>query len=202
MMILRNSAPSPFGRKINIAASVLGLASEITIQPADAMDTADTLRQQNPVGKIPALILEDGITLFDSRVILEYLDHRAGGGKIIPTEPNARFSALRLQALCDGITDASLLVLYEGRFRPAERHEPKWLDHQNGKIDRGFAALEAAPPPIDAVPNVGQIALACLLGHRDLRFKGSWRAGNPKLVAWHDRFAAQIPAFNATSVTV
>ena len=84
---------------------------------------------------------------------------------------------------------------------PAERHEPKWLDHQNGKIDRGFAVLEAAPPPIDAMPNVGQIALACLLGHRDLRFQGTWRAGHPKLVAWHDRFAAQVPAFNATNVT-
>ena len=61
--------------------------------------------------------------------------------------------------------------------------------------------LEAAPPPIDPVPNVGQIALACLLGHRDLRFQGDWRAGHPKLVAWLDRFAAQVPAFNATKVT-
>ena len=112
-------------------------------------------------------------------MILEYLDHRAGGGKIIPREPDARFAALRLQALADGMTDASLLVLYEGRFRPPERHEPKWLDYQNDKIRRGFAALEAEPPPIDPIPNVGQIALACLLGHRDLRFKGAWRAAIP-----------------------
>src|SRR5438874_9527310 len=182
MMILRTSPPSPFGRKVIIAASVLGLAGEITIAKADPSDPADTLRGQNPVGKIPILILEDGATLFDSRVILEYLDHRAGGGKIIPAEPKARFAALRLQALADGVTDASLLVLYEGRFRPAERHEPKWLDYQNDKIKRGFAVLEAAPPPID--PHIGQIALACLLGHRDLRFKGAWRADHPKLVAW------------------
>jgi glutathione S-transferase len=133
-------------------------------------------------------------------VILEYLDQRAGGGKIIPREPAARFAALRLQALADGVTDASLLVLYEGRFRPPERHEAKWLDYQNDKIKRGFAVLEAAPPPLDPIPNVGQIALACLLGHRDLRFKGAWREDHPKLVAWLDRFAAQVPAFETTKV--
>lgn len=200
MMILRSSAPSPFGRKVVIAASLLGLAGEIEIQKADPADANDTLRRQNPVGKIPILILENGSSLFDSRVILEYLDHRAGGGKIIPGEPAARFAALRLQALADGVTDASLLVLYEGRFRPAERHEAKWLDYQNDKIKRGFAVLEAAPPPVDPVPNVGQIALACLLGHRDLRFKGAWRTDHPRLVAWLDRFAAQVPAFEQTKV--
>ena len=201
MMILRTSAPSPFGRKVLLAASVLGLAHEITIEKADPSDENDSLRRQNPVGKIPILILDDGTTLFDSRVIVEFLDQYAGGGKIIPREPKARFDALRLQALADGITDASLLVLYEGRFRPAERHEAKWLDYQNDKIRRGFAVLEAAPPPIDPLPQVGQLALACLLGHRDLRFQGAWRAGHPKLVAWLDRFAAQVPAFNETKVT-
>jgi glutathione S-transferase len=201
MMILRSSLPSPFGRKVDIAASLLGLRNEIEYRKADAGDAADTLRRENPVGKIPVLILEDGTTLYDSRVILEYLDHRAGGGKIIPSEPGARFAALRLQALCDGVLDASLLVLYENRWRATERHEQKWLDYQNDKINRGFATLEAAPPAIDPIPNVGQIALACLLGHRDLRFQGSWRAGHPKLVAWHDRFAAQVPAFDATKVT-
>ena len=200
MMILRSSAPSPFGRKVLIAASVLGLADDMTIEKADPADAGDTLRQQNPVGKIPILILEDGTSLFDSRVILEYLDHRAGGGKIIPKNGKARFDVLRLQALADGITDASLLVLYEGRFRPAERHEAKWLDYQNDKVKRGFAVLEAAPPPVDPVPNVGQIALACLLGHRDLRFKGAWRDDHPRLVAWLDRFAAQVPAFESTKV--
>ena len=200
MMILRSSAPSPFGRKVLIAASVLGLADDMTIEKADPADAGDTLRQQNPVGKIPILILEDGTSLFDSRVILEYLDHRAGGGRIIPKDGKARFDVLRLQALADGITDASLLVLYEGRFRPAERHEAKWLDYQNDKVKRGFAVLEAAPPPVDPVPNAGQIALACLLGHRDLRFKGTWRDDHPRLVAWLDRFTAQVPAFESTKV--
>jgi len=198
MMILRTSPPSPFGRKAVIATHLLGLTDDVQLQPADTNDPADRLRQQNPVGKIPTLVLEDGTALFDSRVILEYLDHRAGGGRIIPREPDARFAALRLQALVDGATDASILIVYEGRFRPAERHEPKWLDHQNGKVERCFAELEANPPAIDATPNVGQIALACFLGHRDLRFEGSWRVKHPKLVDWLDRFSAQVPAFKAT----
>lgn len=202
MMILRSTPPSPFGRKAVIAASVLGLTDQIKIEPSDPTNPADTLRQQNPVGKIPILITEDGLSLFDSRVILEYLDHRAGGGKIIPSEPKARFATLRLQALADGTTDAQILVLYEGRFRPAERHEPKWLDHQQGKVERGLAALEASPPaPAGKVPDAGQIAVACMLGHRDLRFQGDWRKNHPKLVAWLDGFAAAVPAFNATKVT-
>ena len=207
MMILRSLPPSPFGRKVRLAASVLGLSGDIKVEAADTNDANDSIRQQNPLGKIPTLVLEDGTTLFDSRVIVEYLDHRAGGGKIIPAEPKARFATLRLQALADGITDAQILVLYEGRFRPAERHEPKWVDYQQGKVERGLAALEAMSlqamslPPAGKVPDAGQIAVACMLGHRDLRFQGDWRKNHPKLVAWLDGFAAAVPAFNATKVT-
>jgi glutathione S-transferase len=200
MMILRSTPASPFGRKISIAIGLLGLERDVKVEGADLQNAADTIRQQNPLGKVPTLVVEDGTTLFDSRVILEYLDHRAGGGKIIPREPNARFAALRLQALADGMTDAQILLIYENRWRAPEKHEPKWLDYQSDKIRRGLAALEAAPPALDSMPNVGQIALACFLGHRDLRFKGDWRAGNPKLVAWLDRFATQVPSFNATKV--
>jgi glutathione S-transferase len=200
MMILRSTPPSPFGRKVKLAASLLGLTEQIKIVPADTNDDNEPLRQQNPVGKIPTLVLEDGTSLFDSRVILEYLDHVAGGGKVIPAEPAARFAALRLQALADGMTDAQILVVYEGRWRPPEIHFKKWVDYQAGKIARGLAVLEAEPPGLDAIPNVGQIAVACFLGHRDLRFAGDWRANNPKLVAWLDRFAARVPAFAATKV--
>jgi glutathione S-transferase len=200
MMTLRSSPASPFARKCNIAANLLGLSNQIEIVNAETTDPADALRQQNPVGKIPVLVLDDGSTLFDSRVILEYLDHRAGGGKIIPRDPSARFAALRLQALADGMTDAQILLIYEGRWRPPEHHVQKWTDYQADKIKRGLAALEAAPPALDAPPNVGQIALACFLGHRDLRFPGSWRGNHPKLAAWLDRFAAQVPAFNATKI--
>lgn len=200
MMILRSSPPSPFGRKVNIAAAILGLAGEITLEKADTTDAADFVRIQNPIGKIPVLILEDGSTLFDSRVILEYLDHRSGGGKIIPREPKPRFAALRLQAVCDGALDASILQVYEGRWRPPEHHVQKWVDYQGEKIARALAALEADVPPLDPVPSVGQITLACMLGYRDFRFHGTWRPDHPKLVAWLDRFAAQVPAFAATKV--
>ena len=200
MMILRSVPPSPFARKCYLAASVLGLTDQIKLEKADPNDAADSLRMQNPLGKIPALVTEDGATLFDSRVIVEYLDHRAGGGKIIPQEPKARFAALRLQALADGMTDAQILIVYEGRFRPPEHHVKKWTDYQADKIKRGFDALEADPPSLDPIPNVGQIALACFLGHRDLRFAGDWRAAHPKLVTWLDRFAAKVPAFAETKV--
>ena len=200
MLILRSSPASPFVRKIRIAASVLGLDREITIELADTANPGDTVRQQNPLGKIPALVLEDGMVLFDSRVILDYLDHRAGGGVIIPKEAAARFAALRLQALADGLMDASILLIYEGRWRAPEHHVKKWTDYQADKIKRGLEALEADPPALDAIPNVGQIALACFLGHRDLRFSGDWRAAHAKLVAWLDRFAAKVPAFAETKV--
>jgi glutathione S-transferase len=200
MMILRSVPPSPFARKVYLAASVLGLTKELKLEKADPNDVADSLRQQNPLGKIPTLVTEDGQTLFDSRVILAYLDHRAGGGKIIPQEPKARFAALRLQALADGMTDAQILIVYEGRWRPVEHHVQKWTDYQADKIKRGLTALEAEPPPLAPSPHVGQLALACFLGHRDLRFAGDWRAAHPKLVTWLDRFAAKVPAFAETKV--
>src|SRR6476659_7803364 len=198
MLTLRHSPSSPFVRKIRIGASVLGLDHEIRIEPADTMNPADSVRQQNPLGKIPALVLEDGTVLFDSRVILDYLDHRAGGGRIVPTDAGARFSALRLQALADGLMDASVLLVYEGRWRPAERHEPKWVDHQADKVARALAALEASPPALTAPPDVGQIALACALGYRDFRFEGKWRGDHPRLVDWLEGFAVRVPAFAAT----
>ncbi|MGB7100399.1 MAG: glutathione S-transferase family protein [Xanthobacteraceae bacterium] len=202
MMILRSAAPSPFGRKVQIALSVLGF-DDVKVEPTDTMDPRDAVREQNPLGKIPVLIADDGTCYYDSRVILEYLDDKSGGGKIIPRQPKERFAALRLQALCDGLIDASILTVYEGRWRPPERHEPKWLDHQAGKVRRALAALEAAPPALDlapALPNVGQIALACALGYRDFRFAGDWRADHPRLVTWLDSFAARVPAFGATVV--
>jgi glutathione S-transferase len=201
MMILRSSPPSPFGRKVKLASSILGLDPQITIEKADPTDPDDSLRRQNPIGKIPALIIEDGTVLYDSPVILEYLDHRAGGDKIVPREPKARFAALTLQALCDGILDACILLVYEGRWRPAEKHEPKWVDHQNGKVERAFAVLEANPPALAAVPDVGQITLACALGYQDLRFGGKWRERYPRLLQWHDAFEARVPAFGRTRVT-
>jgi glutathione S-transferase len=199
-MILRSSPASPFGRKIRIAINVLALDRDVDVQPADPTDPSDTVRRQNPLGKIPVLIIDDGTALFDSRVILEYLDDRAGGGRIIPREPTLRFPALRLQALCDGIMDAAILQVYEGRWRAAEHREAKWMDHQSGKVARALGAIEADPPRVNATPNVGQIATACALGYLDLRFQGRWRAEHPRLVTWLDAFAAAVPAFAATKI--
>ena len=198
MMILRSSPSSPFGRKVRIAISILGLDHDVKVEAADTTDVNDSVRKQNPLGKIPVVIDEDGTAYYDSRVILEYLDVRAGGGKIVPRDAKARLAALRLQALCDGILDASILTIYETRWRKTETHEPKWLEHQAGKVSRALAALEAAPPPLDATPDVGQITLACTLGYRDFRFNGNWRGDHPRLVAWLDQFAARVPAFAAT----
>lgn len=181
--------------------SLLGCEAEVKVEAADTADVNDSVRQQNPLGKIPVLIAEDGTAYYDSRVILEYLDHRAGGGKIMPRDGAQRLSALRLQALADGLLDASILTVYEGRWRAVERHEPKWLEHQAGKVGRALAALEVAPPALDragGLPHVGQIALACALGYRDFRFGGSWRGDHPKLVAWLEDFSARVPAFAAT----
>ena len=200
MMILRSAPASPFARKVRIAASVTGLANQIEVRPANADDVADTLRKENPLGKLPVLIAEDGTTIYDSPVIVEYLDHLAGGGRVIPREAPARFDVLRLQALCDGLLDACLLLVYENRYRPADKHVQSWIDRQNEKITRGMNVLEAAPPKLTIPPDVGQIALACLLGYRDLRFGGTWRKDHPKLLAWHDKFAAQVQAFGETKI--
>jgi len=200
-MILRSTLASPFVRKVRIAIMLLDLDDKVDIREADLNDPADTIRQQNPLGKIPALVLDDGTTLFDSRVILEFLDHLAGGGRIIPRELTMRFEALRLQALCDGILDACVLLVYEERYRPADKRVQLWIDRQAGKVKRALDALEASPPKLTPMPDVGQIALACVLGYRDLRFGDSWRNEYPRLLAWHNKFAAQVPAFAATTPT-
>lgn len=200
MLTLRSSPASPFGRKVKIAAAELGLSDKISVVLANTGDATDPLRQQNPLGKIPTLILETGETLFDSRVILEYLDHLAGGGIIIPAGEE-RFAQLRLQALADGLCDAALLQVYEGRYRTPEQKNADWVEMQAGKVSRALTALEALPPAGSGKPGVGEIALACALGYLDLRFAGEWRASHPKLVAWLDAFAARVPSFEATRVT-
>lgn len=202
-MILRTSPASPFGRKVLVGAGLLGLTGEIDVRHADTGDASDDLRRQNPLGKIPTLIAGD-LTLYDSPVILEYLDHRAGGG-LLPTETQSRYDALTRQALADGIMDASLAVVYEARFRPEEkRHEP-WTEYQADKVRRSLAAFEtrtSSAPPKDETFDVGDVALACALGYRDLRFAGDdWRAAYPGLANWHAAFEARVPAYGESRVT-
>lgn len=201
MLVLRSSPASPFGRKIKIAADLLGLADRIEIVVADTTDPNEKLRIQNPLGKIPTLILENGDTLYDSRVIVDYLDELAGGGRLVPRTGEPRFKALRDQALADGIMDATLLQVYEGRFRPAERHEPKWLANQQGKVERGLAYAEEHLSATGAEIGIGAISLACALGYLDLRMAGQWRGGHPRLVAWLADFEARVPVFGKTRVS-
>jgi glutathione S-transferase len=190
---LRSAVASPFVRKVRIAAAILGLDGDIKLDPSDTQDDNDSVLGQNPLGKIPALILEDGRALYDSRVIVEYLDAVAGGGKLIPTGIDDRFEALRIQALGDGIADAAILIVYETRFRPDQAPNENWLARQRGKIERGLDALEAAPPSIDPV-DVGAIAVVCALGYLDFRKQVDWRARNPGLISWVDDFAAAVPS--------
>lgn len=196
MLVLRSSSASPFGRKIKVAAAVLGLMDRIEIRLTDTLDPNDSIRSENPLGKIPALHLEDGTVLFDSRVIAEYLDVLAGGGKIIPPSGTERWQVLRLQALVDGLMDAAILQIYEIRFRDEAKREAKWTEHQAGKVTRALAALEANPPQIRSIPDIGAITLACALAYLDFRFEGRWRKDHPKLVAWLEKFEAHIPAFS------
>lgn len=197
MMILHSSPASPFGRKVKIAALHLDLAGRIEIRTADVNDPADPVLASNPLGKIPTLTLEDGTAIFDSGVILEYLDHLAGGGKILPTTIAGRMRAQTLQAAVDGLLDAAILQVYERRFRPeAIVHQP-WLDRQAAKVSRTLAGLEAATPATGTL-DVGTITLACALAYLDFRFAGAWRNDHPNLVAWLAAFEASVPAFDKT----
>lgn len=199
MLVLRSSPPSPFGRKVKIAAHLLDLMDRIEVVDTDTTNPDDPIRRQNPLGKIPALILENGEALYDSRVIVEYLDDLAGGGGIIPSG-REHFPALRQQAMADGLMDAALLQVYEGRWRPADKHEAKWVEHQAGKVQRALDHAEAHLSEPASVIHIGHIAQACALGYLDLRFDGAWRQQYPKLRAWLDAFAFQVPAFAKTAI--
>jgi glutathione S-transferase len=197
MPILRYSAASPYARKCRMAVEFLGFGAIVELVGADTTDPADSLRAQNPLGKVPTLILDNGETIYDSRVICEYFDLRAGGGKLFPVDPAARIAALTLQSLGDGINDAALLIRYEV-IRSEQLRSSDWIALQAGKLDRALAALDADPPagPV----TIGHLAVAAALGYLDLRFEGGWRAKHPALVAWLDAFSREVPAFEATRV--
>ena len=195
-MKLYVSPTSPAVRKVRIGAAMLGLANEIELVPADFMNLEDALYDYNPLGKIPVLVCDDGLVLQDSAVILEYLDHRAGGGRLIPRADEARWRALADQALADGLLDAVVLQVYEVRFRPEAKREAFWVERQAGKMERALDAFERRRP--EGPRSVADVALACALGFLDLRMEGRWRAEHPQLVAWLDAFAADVASFEET----
>jgi glutathione S-transferase len=195
--VLRSTVTSPFGRKVRIAVEVLGLSKRVTLQPADPLDANDTLRQQNPLGKLPCLLLGDGTALYDSSVIIEFLQEAAGSEALVAAAGPARYAALTRARLADGITDAALLLVYEKRFRDPGTHSERWLDHQRGKIARALAAFEAAPPD-PAKTDIVTIALCCALAYLDWRQPVKWREAHPRLAAWLAAFARNEPAFERT----
>lgn len=197
-LVLRTTRTSPFGRKVRIASMILGLDHRLQRRDADTLDPRDDLRRQNPLGKMPCLLIGNE-PFYDSGVILELLDALAGGGRILPTSAASlsRFRALTRARLADGIAEAALLMVYEHRFRDAEQKSQRWLQHQRGKVMRGLAAFEAEPPDHGRA-DIVSIGLACALGYLDWRKPVEWRADHPQLVAWLQAFAAATPAFSAT----
>jgi glutathione S-transferase len=196
-LILRSTLTSPYGRKVRMAADILGLTGQMRIIPANTLDETDALRQQNPLGKMPCLLLPDGSAIYDSRVIVEYLQELAGSDRLLPLRGAERFRTLTMTTLADGIADAALLMVYESRFRPPEHVSQKWLDHQRGKITRALSVFEQSPP--DAAPSsLATIALACALGYLDWRKPMAWRADYPQLTQWLAHYIDQEPAFSRT----
>ena len=198
MFTLRTSLTSPFGRKVRIGAGVLGVSEQITLVHADTLDATDTLRTQNPLGKMPVLLLQDGSALYDSWVILEFLQEQANSEALLPRAGLERYRVLTQAKLADGIADAALLMMYEARFREPEQMSRRWLDHQRGKVERGLAVFEANPPE-DKLDLIG-ISLVCMFGYLDWRKPVAWRPNHPNLVAWLERMRALYPIINATAV--
>jgi len=199
MMTLLSSPLSPYGRKVKIATALKGLEDRIEVVQVDTnpLDNPDITRG-NPLGKIPALVIDGDTAIFDSHVICEYLDTLAPAPVLFPKGGVERVRTLTLGSLADGILDAALLLVYEKRFRPEEKWHAPWQERQQLKIDRSLDVLERKPSDWKDSPDYGHLTLACALGYLDFRHEGKWRARRPGLVAWLDTFARAVPAFEET----
>ena len=200
-MVLRTSLTSPFGRKVRLAARVLDLEDLITIVHADTLDESDSLRQQNPLGKLPTLLLPDGRALYDSRTIVEFLHESVPGSPLFPADPVARALARTQVVLCDGVTDAALLLVYEGRFRDPATHSNRWTSHQAGKVWRALDLLRKHTPPLN-LRNAASISLVCALGYLDWRQPLAWRERYPEIAGWCERIIAMEPAISQVTAPV
>ncbi len=186
MMKLFSSPASPFARKVRIVAAMKGLEAEIASVFPDANKGDPDLNAKNPLGKLPCLVTASGAAIHDSRVICEYLDSLGKGLVLFPAAGDARWDTLTRGSLADGILESALLIVYEKRFRPEDKHVKEWTDRLWSKINRSLAVLEANPPQWSGAPDYGHVTLACALGYLDFRHQGTWRAAHPKLVAWLD----------------
>jgi glutathione S-transferase len=192
------SATSPFVRKVVLAAKLRGLDGQIERLPTDAHSSPAALLATNPLSKVPCIVTEDGVALFDSPVICEYLDSLGDAPPLFPDHGGLRWLALRQQALADGMMDAAVLARMES-VRPAEETRDQVIVRQKAAVSRSLALLEEEPPE-DGHPTIGTVSLACALGYLDFRFAAdAWRDHHPRLARWLDGFAAAVPAFAETA---
>lgn len=200
-MTLHWSPKSPYVRKVMMVAHEVGVADRIRlVRSVAAMRTINpAIMVDNPLGKIPTMVLEDGTSLFNSVVICEYLTALGQGG-LFP-EGARRWPALTQHALADGLLD--LLILWRNeRDKPADRQTPEWLDAFGQKalatldrLDEGAVVLMAEDFTI------GHVAIGCALGYLDFRFEDlAWRHGRPALAGWFETFCAR-PSAKATEVS-
>lgn len=195
---LLGSPLSPFVRKARVVIAELGI-DDIPFEqvPTSPVHGEDRINAANPLGKIPALVRDEGPTLYDSRVITRYLDATRGGSLY----PEARlWEVLTLEATADGIMEAAVGMIYEERYRPEEIRFAPWVEGQWAKVTRALDAIEGQWMSHLAGPlDMGQIAVGCALGYLDLRHGArDWRAGRPALAAWEAKFRAR-PAMAATA---
>ncbi len=181
-MKLLYSPTSPFARKVIACAIARGLDAQIERIATDTSGAPGELIGANPLGKVPTLVTEDGVAIYDSRVISEYLDSLGDAVALFPPTGGARWRALKFQALGDGIMDAAVLRRGE-TTRPAEDARDRNIERQREKVARALAALEQDVP--HRALDIGTIAVACALGYLDFRFgQEPWRPAQPKLAAW------------------
>jgi glutathione S-transferase len=189
-MKLSYSPTSPYARKVRAVAHLKGLAERIELVAIDTWSVPQSLRAANPLGKIPCLERDDGTSLYDSPVICEYLDQMTPAPRLFPPEGEARWAALRLQALADGIMDAAV-ERYVEQHRPPDKQMAEWSARQAGAITRALDHLEAWPAEL-ASESIGTVSLACALGYLDLRFPADhWRNGRAALTVWFEMCANQ-----------
>ena len=187
------ASASPYSAKVRMAAAYAGIKLDEAI--VDTASHPAELLKANPLGKIPVLITDDGVSVYDSRVITQYLN-RVGGG-LFPRNAEKRTEAEGLEALADGIADCLLAHVYERRSRPEEMVHQPWLDKQWAKAVRALDHLNANPPKLGAKANAGHIALRATLAYLDLRFPGKWEKGRGKLGRWAERFDKKFPDLKA-----
>lgn len=199
LMKLITSPTSPFGRKVRIVLLEKKIPFELVL---DIPWNADTqVGNYNPLGKVPVLVPKDGETLFDSRVIVEYLEHVSPVGHLIPQDPTSRIRVRKIEALADGITDAAALIFVEFK-RPEAQQSRDWMLRQQTKVFKGLEALsEALGEGTLFVGNkltLADIAAACCLGYLDFRFPDiKWRDTHANLAAFHEKVGSR-PSFKET----